>query len=155
MKNFVLHARAAMAVTFLFSLATAAQEPRCTEQGSVRSITKARTGKLETVTLEFVGGLPQSVEVTNVEAPIENYSGDNLHMKGPHFMSVSVHMVAWNCRIREDLAARTSTITGIKQTEQFEGYVTYAIGYTSRKKYVGYTKANGSKRSKVVVKFRG
>jgi hypothetical protein len=154
MKKHLLGSLFASWALLVLSIAVSAQEPRCTEQGSIRSITKARSGNFETVTLEIVGRLPDSVEVTNADAPIENYSGDNLHMRGPYFKSVSVHIVAWNCRIRENLGSPTRTITGVKQTEQFEGYVSYAIGYTSKKKYVGYTNANGTKTSKVVVKFR-
>src|SRR5439155_3162881 len=103
-----------------------AQEPRCIDAGPIRSVDKARSGNFETVTFDIVGRLPQSIEVTNTKPPIENYSGDDLRMKGPYFKSVSIHMVAWNCRIREDLGAATTTITGVKQTEQFEGYVSYA-----------------------------
>lgn len=140
--------------SFVLSAGGYAQEPRCTEQGSVRSVTKARSGSFETVTFEIVGGLPQSIEVTNAKPPIENYAGDDLHMEGPYFKNVSLHMVAWNCRIRDHFAAPTTTITGFRNTERFEGYVIYVIGYASRKKYVGFTKLPGKKISKVVVKFR-
>jgi len=130
------------------------QEPRCTEQGSIRSVTKAASGSVETVTFELNSKTLPAVEITNEKPPIQNYSGANLHMRGPLFKGVHIHMVAWNCRIREDLGSKTRTITGVKQTEQFEGYVSYAIGYTSKKKYVGVTKITGPKVSKVIVKFR-
>ena len=154
MKKHLLLAFSATSVFFTLSLGVSAQEPRCTEQGSIRSVTKSRTGNFETVTFEIVGGLPQSIEVKNVKPPIENYGGDNLHMNGPYFKSVSLHMVAWNCRIRDNFAAPTTTITGVENTEQFEGYVSYVIGYTSKKKYVGFSKLPGAARSKVIVKFR-
>jgi hypothetical protein len=138
-----------------FSTVASAQLKSCSETGSIRSVTKARSGNFETVTFEIVGNiLPEVVEVEDAQPPITNYGGDNLHMKGPKFKVVNLRMVPWGCRIRENLNARTSTITGVKQTEQFEGYVSYAIGYRKTSKYVGFTKTNGGKVSKVVVKFK-
>lgn len=154
MKNKLLILTSAAAILLVSSLAATAQD-RCKEPGSIRSVTKARAGNYETVTFEIVGNkLPDSIEVENAKAPITNYGGDNLHMKGPYFKQVNIHMVDWMCNIRENVGARTSTITGVKQTEQFEGYVGYAIGYTKKAKYVGFTKTTGPKISKVVVKFR-
>jgi hypothetical protein len=141
-------------VLLVLSIAASAQGP-CRERGSIRSITKARSGNFETVTFEMVGNkLPQIVEVRNEKPPIENYGGDNLHLKGPYFKSVNLRMVPWTCTIRENLGARTSTITGVAQEEQFEGYVGYAIGYQGRSNYVGISKTTGRKTSKVVVKFK-
>ncbi|MFL6375606.1 MAG: hypothetical protein ACJ73D_13145, partial [Pyrinomonadaceae bacterium] len=101
-------------VTFVLcvlSAAASAQEPKCTEQGSIRSVISARTGNFETVTFTIIGkSLPDSVEVTNVKPPITNYGGDNLHMKGPAYKSVSLHMVPWNCISRNDFLAATKTI---------------------------------------------
>jgi hypothetical protein len=90
----------------------------------------------------------------NVKPPIESYVGDNLHMRGPLFKEIHLSMVPWTCNIRENLDAATKTITGVKNAEQFEAHVSYAIGYTKRSKYVGFTKTTGVKTSKVVVKFR-
>jgi hypothetical protein len=154
MKNKILIALSVTSALFALSIAASAQAP-CKEDGSIRSVTKARSGNFETVTFEIVGStLPQIVEVRNEKPPITNYGGDNLHMKGPYFKSVNLRMVPWTCDIRENFRVRTSTITGVKQEEQFEGYVGYAIGYTSKRKYVGVTKTIGAKTSKVVVKFR-
>ena len=155
MKNKLITLAAACCGLVLLSSAASAQMQKCTEAGSIRSVTKARSGNFETVTFEIVGSaLPEIVEVRNEKPPITNYGGDNLHMKGPYFKSVNLRMVPWTCEIRENLGARTTTITGVKQEEQFEGYVGYAIGYTSKRKYVGVTKITGAKTSKVIVKFR-
>ena len=57
---------AAMAL-LAFSTYVSAQGP-CKEPGSIRSVTKARSGGFETVTFEIVGStLPQTVEVEDVE----------------------------------------------------------------------------------------
>lgn len=132
-----------------------AQQKRCTENGSIRSVTTARSAGFETVTFEFNGNsLPQKIEVTNEKPPIENYSGDNLHMKGTAFKGVHMSMVNWTCNIAENFRARTTTIKDVKNSEQFEGYVTYVIGYSPKSKYVGKTEVRGPHRSKVIIKFK-
>jgi hypothetical protein len=98
--------------------------------------------------------LPQNVEVTNETPPIENYSGNNLHMKGKAFKGVHMNMVSWTCNIAENFKAKTSTIKDVKNSEQFEGYVTYVIGYTPKSKYVGKTEITGPKRSRIIIKFK-
>jgi hypothetical protein len=134
---------------------TSAQITRCTEKGSIRSVTKARSGNFETVTFEFNGtSLPQNREVTDETAPIENYSGKNLHMKGKAFKGIHMNIVPWTCSIAENFKANTATIKDIRNTEQFEGYVSYVIGYTSKAKYVGKTEVTGPKTSRIVLKFK-
>ena len=155
MKNKLTILAAVACGIVVLASAASAQQQRCTEAGSIRSITKARSGNFETVTFEFVGnGLPEKAEVRDVKPPIENYGGDNLHMKGRVFKSVFFAMVAWTCDIRENFKAKTSTIRDIKQTEQFEGYVSYAIGYTAKSKYVGKSVVHGKRTTKFIVKFR-
>jgi hypothetical protein len=139
----------------LLSSPASAQSKICSQLGSIRSVTKARIGNFETVTFEIVGHrLPQIVEIRNEKPPITNYEGENLHLRGPYFKSVNLRMVPWDCNIRENFRDRTTTITGVAQEEQFEGYVGYAIGYTARSKYVGKTTVTGPKTSKVIIKFK-
>ena len=139
----------------MLTLAAPAQMQRCSEPGSIRSITKAVSGNFETVTFELVGrGLPDKVEVGDVKPPIENYGGDNLHMRGRAFKSVFFAMVPWTCEIRENFKAKTSAIRDIKQIEQFEGYVSYVIGYSTRSKYAGKTVLYGRRVTKVIIKFK-
>jgi hypothetical protein len=145
----------ACALVLTSSVLASAQQSPCTEKGSIRSVTKARSGSFETVTFEFNGSsLPQNIEVTNENPPIENYGGDNLHMKGKAFKGVHMNMVNWTCNIAENFKAKTTTIKDVKNSEQFEGYVTYVIGYTAKSKYVGKTEVKGPKRSRIIIKFK-
>jgi hypothetical protein len=145
----------ACAVLVVSTVFASAQLKRCTEPGSIRSVTTARSGNFETVTFEFNGNsLPQNIEVTNEKPPIENYTGDNLHMRGKAFKGIHMHMVNWMCNIAENFKAKTSTIKDVKNSEQFEGYVTYVIGYTPKSKYVGKTEITGPKRSRIIIKFK-
>lgn len=147
---------AALCCGILTCVVTAsAQTRRCTEEGSIRSITKARSGNFETVTFEIAGrGLPSKAEVRDEKPPIEDYGGENLHMKGRVFKSVFFGIVPWTCEIRENFKARTTTIRDIKQTEQFEGYVSYVIGYTARSKYAGQSVIYGKRTTRFIVKFK-
>lgn len=152
-KKLLIFGLACMSVLTLITLASA--QERCTEDGSIRSVTKARSGNFETVTFEINGDtLPGKIEVTNEKPPIRDYGGDNLHMKGKAFKGVHMSMVMWTCSIRENFKAKTSTIKDVRNSEQFEGYVTYVIGYSSRSKYVGKTEITGKTRSKIIIKFR-
>ena len=154
MKNKIITLISVCMGILCLSFAAIAQNP-CSEKGSVRSVTKARSGNFETVTFEIVGDtLPETVEVKNAKPPIRNYPGVNLHLRGPYFKIVNLRMVPWTCNIRESLGAKTSTITGVKQTEQFEGYISYAIGYSKRSNYLGVTKTTGTETSKIVITFR-
>ena len=127
----------------------------CKEAGSIRSVTKARAGNFETVTFLFNGHkLPQNIDVSNETPPITNYGGDNLHMKGKAFKGVHMNLLPWTCKIRENFGVATTTIRDIKNTEQFEGYVSYVIGYTRASKYVGKTTSTTGKNAKIVIKFK-
>ncbi|MEP6944563.1 MAG: hypothetical protein ABJA02_01505 [Acidobacteriota bacterium] len=154
MKHKTLRLAALGAAILMISTLAAAQK-RCTEDGSIRRVTKATSGNYETVTFEFVGSsLPSTIEVTNEKPPITNYGGDNLHMKGRAFKGVHMSIVPWTCKIAENFKASSKTIKDIRNSEQFEGYVTYVIGYTARSKYVGKTEITGPKSSKIVIKFK-
>lgn len=135
--------------------AVSAQSTPCTDPGAIRSVTKARSGGYETVTFEINGrDLPQTVEIRNEKPPIEDYGGTNLHMKGKAFKSVNLRLVPWMCDIRENFRARTTTIKDVKQTEQFEGHVSYVIGYSPKSKYVGKSVVRSGNRTKLIIKFR-
>jgi hypothetical protein len=143
------------AYSLLGATTAVGQVPNCTEPGSIRSVTKARQGNLETVTFEYIGRkLPDVVEVQDKKPPITNYGGETLHIKGNAFKSVHMHLVGWTCKIRENFKTRTSTIQDIRQTEQFEGYVSYAIGYSAKSKYVGKSVVRAGRITKLVLKFR-
>lgn len=134
---------------------SAAQTRSCRDNGELRSVTKARSGGFETVTFEFVGsGLPDKAEVRDARPPIQNYGGENLRMKGKAFKTVFFALVPWMCKVRESFGTSTSTIRDIRQTEQFEGHIEYAIGYSSKAKFVGKSTVRERRRTKFIVRFK-
>ncbi|HEV7698947.1 MAG TPA: hypothetical protein VGO43_01825 [Pyrinomonadaceae bacterium] len=106
------------------------------------------------MTFEYFGTKLPTVEISDEKPPITNYPGDNLHMKGRAFKGVHIHMVVWDCNIRENFRAATSTIKDVKQTEQFEGYVSYVIGYSPKSKYIGKSIVRAGRLTKLVIKFK-
>ena len=139
-------------VLFALSAATFAQGP-CKDPGSIRSVTKARTGSFETVTFLVNDGEPD-VTVSDAKPPFEDYGGKHLRIPGKAWKEVLLRGIFWTCTIKHSFGASTRTITGIKQTEQFEGQASYVIGYSSKKKYVGMTNTVSGKTRKIVIKFR-
>ena len=152
MKNKLLTLSVAILGILTLSLLASAQGP-CKDPGSIRSVTKARSGNFETVTFLINDGEPE-VTVSDVKPPFEDYGGKHLRIPGKAWKEVLLRGIFWTCTIKHNFGAPTSTITGIKQTEQFEGQASYVIGYSSKKKYVGQTNTVTGKTRKIVLKFR-
>lgn len=128
---------------------------RCTEDGSIRSVTKARVGNFETVTF-LINADSADYEVTNAKRPFYEYGEEEkpLRISGKYFKTINFKSVFWTCKISESLRAATTTIMDVKNIEQFEGYVVYAIGYRTKLKYVSTTETKVGRRLKVVMKFK-
>jgi hypothetical protein len=144
----------ACAAVFVFSNAAMAQRlPNCNEPGSIMRVTKSRAGKFEYVTFELKANDP-NYNIENGKPPFYDYSGEKrLYIKGKAFKEITFQGIAWQCKIRENFGAVTSTVQGVRNTEQFEGVVTYVIGYSAKSKYVGVT-ASGVGSTKVTLKFK-
>ena len=146
-------------VSFAFALllglaVSSAAQGNCTEDRSIRSVTKARAGNFETVTFDVQSDDPD-YEVRTEKPPFQEYGEDKaIHIKGPHYKSVYFKSVIWTCNIVEKLKASTSNIAAVRNIEQFEGYVNYIVGYKKRGSYVGTTKTTHGGRTKIVVKFK-
>ena len=152
MKKHLLTLLSVASVLLALSIAASAQGP-CKDPGSIRSVTKARTGNFETVTFLINDGEPE-VTVSNAKPPFEDYGGKHLRIPGKAWKEVLLRGIFWTCTIKENFGAQTRTITGIKQTEQFEGQARYVIGYSAKAKYVGQTNTVSGKTRKIVLKFR-
>jgi hypothetical protein len=153
MKKHLLILSATVFAVIGLSIAAAAQGPCKNDPGSVRSVTKTQSGNLETVTFEVYDGKPD-VLIENVKPPFEDYGGKHLRIPGKAWKEVTLRGIFWTCTIRENFRRATRTITGIKQTEQFEGQASYVIGYSSKRKYVGKSDTVTGKIRKIVIKFR-
>ncbi|MFM9905939.1 MAG: hypothetical protein ACKVQJ_15360 [Pyrinomonadaceae bacterium] len=153
MKNKLAIIVAACASILAFSTLSLAQQQKCSEPGSIKRIIKARAGNFETVTFEVVPPSPD-FKITNAHRPFENYGGDPVHIKGKYFKEVRFTGVNWTCKISENFSAATTTVTGVAQTEQFEGYVTYIVGYRTKSKYIGQSSTTSGGIRRIVLKFK-
>lgn len=154
MKIKFLNLVAVCAAILMMSAFADAQQKRCTEDGSIKRVTKASSGKFETVTFEILNRNP-TYEVTTAKPPFSMYGSERrLRIAGPNYKSIVIRDIAWMCRIAEDLKGTTVNIKAVKSVEQFEGQVEYIIGYAKRGSFVGESITKTKKGSLVVLKFR-
>lgn len=127
---------------------------KCTEDGTIKRVTKASSGKYETVRFEMLIKEP-TFEVTNAKPPFSMYGSEKrLRIKGTYFKSIVIRGINWTCKIVENFTAATSNIKAIKSVEQFEGQVEYIIGYAKKGSYAGESITKTKKGSIVVLKFK-
>ncbi len=138
----------------VLGLSTISLAQKCTEDGAIRRVTKARTGNFETVTFE-VNSTGPNYQISTAHPPFKYSEGDRLlHIRGKSFKEIQFKSVFWTCKIAENFSAHTAQIIDVKQTDQFEGYVSYVIGYRTKSKYVGVSKSTDGGKTKVVIKFK-
>jgi len=153
MKSKTLFLVAAFAAMVIFSGLAAAQA-KCTEAGTIKSVTKASSGNFETVTFDTLIREPD-LKVSNARPPFSQYGSEKrLKIRGNYFKSIVLRGINWECKISEAFAAKTSNVKAVKSVEQFEGQVEYIIGYNKRGSYVGHSVAKTKKGSRVTLKFR-
>ena len=155
MKNKFFILAAVFAAIFALSTASSAQKlQNCSEDGSIKRVTKSVSGNFELVTFEVLSADP-AYKVTNSRPPYSMYGSEKpLYIKGPFYKSIVFTGVNWTCKIRENLSASTKTITAVKSVEQFEGQVEYIIGYKTKGKFVSSYKTGTGSSRKVVLKFK-
>ncbi len=154
MKNKFFILAAVFAALFAFSTLSYGQLKRCTEDGSIKRVTKSVSGNFELVTFEVLSDDP-AYKVTTAKAPFSEYGSEKpLKIKGPNYKSIVFTGINWTCKISEKLSAGTTTITAVKNVEQFEGQVEYIIGYKTKGKFVSSYKTGSGSSRKVVLKFK-
>lgn len=126
---------------------------KCTEVGAIKRVTKARAGNFETVTFDVNTASPD-YNVENARPPFQYTGEETIKVRGNYFKAVNFKGIFWTCEITENFSAPTRTIMQVKNAEQFEGYVTYIIGYRKRSKFVNTTVSTIGDKAKVVLKFR-
>lgn len=152
MKTKLFMIAAAFAAMLLLAGLVSAQ--KCTEPGSIKRVTKTRSGNFEYVTFEVLSADPD-YKVSNAKPPFSEYGSEKrLRITGPYYKSVVIKGIFWTCKIGENFSARTSAITAVKSVEQFEGQAEYIIGYKAKSKFVSsYATGTGDRRN-VTLKFK-
>lgn len=152
MKIKLLSFTTCIAAMLLFAGLASAQ--KCTENGSIKRVSKASAGKYETVTFEVLSKSP-NFEVTTARPPFSEYGSEKtLRIRGTYYKSVVFRDINWTCKITESLSAKTSNIKAVKNIEQFEGQAEYIIGYAKKGSYVGQTSKRTKRGKYIILKFK-
>ena len=144
----------AAAFTALPAIANAAA---CGPANSIISVRNSSKGAFEYVVFKF--HKPPTVPTYSVKAVnppfTEDPSGNPVNVAGSKFTEVAFQSVFWMCLIAENFALPKTAIKGIKQTSQFEGYVTYVIGRRASSHYISnYSFDSGPGYRSIVIKYK-
>lgn len=137
---------------FIAATATPALAAPCTMPGSIVSVTNNRVGNFERVIFNCRRPFPGTYSVSTA-APqfIEDGSGNVITVTGPKYQQIRFKSVVWTCSIAENLHVPKVAIKDIKKIGQFEGVVTYVIGYRNASQYITTYAYNSSATIRKVV----
>lgn len=129
----------------------------CNSAGSITSvINTSPAGQYEYVIFDIKKNPVLPYTVTSVNPPfIADPSGNTVSVNGNKFKQIQFNNVTWMCTIPQGLTLPKTQVKDVKRLGQFEGIVTYIVGYQAANKYVTtYHYAVNSSRTKVVMKFK-
>lgn len=128
----------------------------CNTAGSLVSVKKTKSGHTEYVIFTIKKPTNVKTTVSNATPPfIEDASGNTLTIQGCKYKQLVLNGVDWTCTIHEYLSNATSLIRQVKRTGQFEGVISYVVGYKCNpaSKFVFYSYSAGA-YMKYVMRFR-
>lgn len=137
-------------------LPTVVSATACTATNSITRLTNTSpAGWYEYVIFDVKTPSP-NYQVASKSAPFTfDPSDDPVLVAGVKFKQITFPSVYWMCTIPELLYLPKTQVKDVKRTGQFEGVVSYVVGYQTASKYVTtYHYAVSSTRSKVVMKFK-
>lgn len=135
---------------------TVASAAACTATNSITRLTNTSpAGLYEYVIFDLKTSSP-NYQVASKSPPFSfDPSDDPVPVAGVKFKQITFPSVYWMCTIPELLYLPKAQVKDVKRTGQFEGVVSYVVGYQTASKYVTtYHYAVSSTRSKVVMKFK-
>jgi hypothetical protein len=147
----------AVALGFLFAMSGPGHAAPCNAANSIAKIKNTSSGNFEYVVFDFIKPptLPNYSVTTAVPPFVHDASGNIITVNGSKFKKVRFQGVVWTCSIQEALTLPKTAIKDIKNIGQFEGVITYAIGYRASSLYQGTYSYNGSASvRKIVLKFK-
>ena len=136
-------------------LAPVAGGAPCSVPGSILRVKNTHIGNYEYVVFDYRRPPNPHYAVTTVTSSFtEDEGADPGTVNGPRFRQIRFTGVYWTCSIAQNFFVPDVAIKGLKKTGQFEGVVTYVVGFRSGSIYLGtYYYDVGSIR-KVVMRFR-
>jgi hypothetical protein len=144
----------AVALGFLALITGASAEP-CAEKGSIKRVTNTRVGKFDYVTFEIQRPANPAYEVTDETGPFtEGDTDEPVPVTGDKFKQITFRSMPWGCTIAEKFSLPGGAIIDIKKTDQFEGFITYVVGYRSDATYVDTRHSDTGSIRKIVMRFK-
>ena len=134
-------------------LISKAQLAYCNEEGSLVSIRNTLKGNTEELIFTFKQAAEPIVSDNVGKPPFTNYGGDKVRVKGSIFREIHFQSVNWTCKTRNQVKY-DSLVTDIKETERFEGYITYVVGLAKGVKFDKQLTENGAKTRKIIYRFK-
>lgn len=104
----------------------------CADPNAIISVRKYRIGQFEYVKFTIRTPFTATYTVTNVGPPdygIAEGASPGTTVAGCKFKNIQFKLMNWFCHAPIINANPTTTIKAIKLAEQFEGYISYTIGY--------------------------
>lgn len=126
----------------------------CNEANSLLSVRKRKVGSTEYIIFTLMKPSATSVQETDAQPPfIQDGSGQTVHVNGCKFKKVTFKNVMWTCKTKI-ISGSTHLVKQVKNIGQFEGIISYIIGYScNTKSIVNYDYDDGDKK-KVVLRLR-
>jgi hypothetical protein len=144
---------AVLGVLLIFAAVSCAAP--CTDPGSIKRVKNTRIGNYEYVVFDYVLPGTPTYTVTSATPPFtQDPSGNPVTVAGSKFREIRFDSVVWTCSINETFSLPKLAIRGIGQTSQFEGIVSYVVGYRNASKYVTSYSYDAGSIKKVVMKFK-
>jgi hypothetical protein len=139
----------------LLILASAAFAAPCAGPGAILRVRNTVSGNYEYVIFDYIRPPAATYSVTTVTPPfIGDGSGDNITISGNKFKQIRFTGVVWTCKINEIFSLPKTAIKGIKSTGQYEGVVTYVVGYRNASTYIGASSLSIGSMQRVTMKFK-
>ena len=137
-------------------IASATAAP-CDEPNAIAKVrNRAPAGAYEYVVFDFIKPpAAPNFSVTTVSPPFtEDPSDRPITIAGARFKQIRFDSVVWTCEIAEAFALPRRAIKGIARTGQFEGVISYVVGYRRASRFAGYYSYDAGRYLKIVLKFR-
>lgn len=126
----------------------------CSEPNSLLSITRQNVTGYTKIIFTFKKPLASDFTASAVTTTLSTYTGEDgvAHsISGCKFKKIKFDHVVWTCTT-PNLVAKDSRIKAVKCTEQFEGIITYVVGYC-RSTYHHRSIVNTSTRRQIILWF--
>lgn len=140
-----------LAFIFLFAEGFA---QNCNQANSLISVKKKKIGNADYVIFTLKRPVTATNSVASATPPfIEDGSGNTINILGCAYKKVTFNNIVWTCKTKM-LSSSTQFVQKVKNIGQFEGIISYVIGYKCIANSVVSYSYTAPPYQKVVVRFQ-